>query len=181
MLTELQKRKLTALFHHQDMNHDGFLGKADYEQFVKSFGEIQNHSPGSPEYETFYTQTMAAWEHVQQVADRDKDNRVSLPEFLESYDLTLSDENTYNQLVTEYGKSLLALWDRDGDVRLSGEEYVALFGCYGVGEETAREAFWHLDRDGNGYLSLDELMKAAQEFYLSDGPDAPGNWIAGPY
>jgi Ca2+-binding EF-hand superfamily protein len=180
MLSEFQKRKLTALFHHHDVDKDGYLAKDDYEQFVKNFGEIQNHSPGSPEYETFYTQTMAAWQHVQQVADKDKDNRVSLQEFLESYDVTLSDENIYNQLVIEYGKSLLALWDRDGDGRLSGEEYVTLFGCYGIGEETAGEAFRHLDRDGNGYLSLDELMKGAEEFYLSDDPDAPGNWMIGP-
>jgi len=180
MLTELQKRKLTVLFHHQDMDDDGYLGKADYEQFVKRFCEIQNYSPGSPQYEAMYTQTMAAWEHVRQVADKDKDNRVSLEEFLESYDVTLSDENLFNQLVMEYAKSLLALWDRDGDGRLSGVEYVAFCGCYGVGEEAAREAFRHLDRDGNGYLAIEELMQNVKEFY-GDDPDAPGNWMAGPY
>jgi Ca2+-binding EF-hand superfamily protein len=180
MLSEFQKRKLTVLFHHQDMDHDGFVGKADYEQFVKRFCEIQNYSPGSPQYEAMYTQTMAAWEHVRQVADKDKDGRVSLEEFLESYDVTLSDENLFNQLVTEYAKSLLALWDRDGDERLSGVEYVALLECYGVGEEAAREAFRHLDRDGNGYLSIEELMQNLKEFY-GDDPDAPGNWITGPY
>ena len=181
MLTELQKRKLTVLFHHHDMDNDGFLGKADFEQFVKRFGEIQNYPPGSPEYETVYAQTMAAWEHVRQVADKDGDNRLSLEEFLESYDVTLSDENLYNQLVTEYSKSVMALWDRDGDGRLSGVEYVALLGCWGVGEEAAREAFRHLDRDGNGYITAEEFMKNVKEFYLSDDPDAPGNWMAGPY
>jgi Ca2+-binding EF-hand superfamily protein len=180
MLSELQKRKLTVLFHHHDMDNDGYLTKADYEQFVKRFGEIQNYPPGSPQYEAMYTQTMAAWEHVRQVADKDKDDRVSLEEFLESYDVTLGDENLYNQLVMGYGKSLLALWDRDGDGRLSGVEYVALFGCYGIGEEAAREAFRHLDRDGNGYLTIEELMQNAKEFY-GDDPDAPGNWILGPY
>jgi juvenile hormone diol kinase len=180
MLTELQKRKLTVLFHHHDMDNDGFLGKADYEQFAKRFCEIQNYPPGSPEYEAMYTQNMAVWEHVRQVADKDKDDRVSLEEFLESYDVTLSDENLYNQLVTEYGKSVLALWDRDGDGRLSGVEYVALFECYGLAEEAAKEAFRHLDRDGSGYLTIDQLMKNAKEFY-GDDPNAPGNWTLGPY
>jgi len=180
MLSELQKRKLTVLFHHQDMDNDGYLARADYDQFAKRFCEIQNYSPGSPQCEATYTQTMAAWEHVQQVADKDKDGRVSLEEFLESYDVTLGDEKLYNQLVTEYVKSMLALWDRDGDGRLSGVEYAAFIGCGGVGEEAAREAFRRLDRDGNGYLSIDELMQNVKEFY-GDDPDAPGNWSAGPY
>ena len=34
MLTEFQKRKLTVAFHHHDMDNDGLLGQADYEQFV---------------------------------------------------------------------------------------------------------------------------------------------------
>jgi juvenile hormone diol kinase len=181
VLTELQKRKLTVLFHHHDMDNDGFLSKADYEQFVKRVCEIQNYPAGSPQYEAMYAQNMAVWEHVRQVADKDKDNRVSLEEFLESYDVTLNDEKLYNQLVIQYGESTLALWDRDGDGRLSGVDWVALLGCYGIGEEAAREAFRHLDRDGSGYLTTEELMKNAKEFFLSDDPDAPGNWSIGPY
>jgi len=181
MLTELQKRKLTVLFHHHDMDNDGFLSKADFEQWVKRFGEIQDYPPGSPQYEAFYAQTMAAWEHVRQVGDKDGDDRVSLEEHLESYDVTLSDEKLYDQLLTQYAKSTLASWDRDGDGRLSGVEFVALSGCYGIGEEAAREAFRHLDRDGSGYISTEEFMKDVKEFYLSDDPDAPGNWMVGPY
>jgi len=97
MLTEFQKHKLTVAFHYHDMDHDGFLGKADYEQFVKRFGEIRNYSPGSPQHEAVYTQTMAAWEHLRTAAGKDKDDRVSLGEFLESYDVTLSDGKVPNQ------------------------------------------------------------------------------------
>jgi len=97
MLTEFQKHRLTVAFHYHDMDHDGFLGKADYEQFVKRFGEIQNYLPGSPQREAVYTQTMATWEHLRQAADKDKDGRVSLDEFLESYDVTLSDRKPANQ------------------------------------------------------------------------------------
>jgi juvenile hormone diol kinase len=181
MLTEFQKRKLTVLFHHQDMDHDGFLGKADYEQFVKRSGEVQKYPPGSAQYEAFYAQNMAVWEQVRQVADKDGDNRVSLEEFLESYDVTLSDEKLYDQFLTQYANSAFALWDRDGDGRLSGVEYVAFSVCFGLGEEAAREAFRHLDRDGSGHLTTEEYLKRIGEFFLSEDPDAPGNWLVGPY
>jgi Ca2+-binding EF-hand superfamily protein len=181
MLTEFQKRKLTALFHHQDMDHDGFVGKADYEQSAKRVGEIQNYPPGSPQYEALYAQNMAVWEQVRQVADKDGDNRVSLEEFLQSYEITLNDEKLSDRLVTQYTKGMLALWDRDGDGRLSGVEWVALLESHGVREEAAREAFRHLDQDSSGYLTTEELMKRVEEFYRSEDPDAPGNWLVGPY
>lgn len=180
MLTDFQKRKLTVLFHHHDMDGDGFLGKADYERMAKRICEIQAYVPGSAEHEAAYAQNMAVWEQVQQVADKDRDGRVSLEEYLESWNITLGDEKLHDQLVTGYAQSVLALWDRDDDGRLSGVEYAACLGCYGVGAEGAREAFRHLDRGGRGYLATETLIKRYEEF-LGDDPDAPGNWLAGPY
>ena len=180
MLTDFQKRKLTVLFRHHDMDADGFLNKADYERFAKRLCEIQGYVPGSAEHEAAYAHNMAVWEQVQQVADKDRDGRVSLEEYIESWGITLGDEKLHDQLVTGYAQSLLALWDRDGDGRLSGVEYAAALGCYGVGEEGAREAFRHLDRDGRGYLAVETIAQRYEEF-LGDDPDAPGNWIAGPY
>ena len=180
MLSEFQKRKLTVVFHHHDANDNGFLEKADYERFVERFGQVQNFGPDSPEYQAAYSQTMAAWEHTQKVADKDGDGRVSLEEYLASWDVTLSDKRLTEQLVFGYYRSVLDLWDRDGDGRLSGVEYVALLGCYGVPEEVAREAFQHLDQNVNGYLAAEEILQLTRDFY-GDDPDAPGNWVMGPY
>jgi Ca2+-binding EF-hand superfamily protein len=180
MLSEFQKRKLTALFNHHDTNGDGFLGKDDYEQFVEKMGQVQNFAPDSPEYKAAYSQTMAAWEHTRKVADKDQDGRVSLEEFLASYDVTLSDEKLFDQLVIGYAHTIFGSWDRDGDERLSGVEYVALGECYGIAEKATQQAFQHLDRDGNGYLSVEELVQSVREFF-GDDPDAPGNWMMGPY
>jgi hypothetical protein len=181
MLTDLQKRKLTVLFQHHDMDEDGFLGKADYERFAERFCEVQGYAPDSPQGEAAHAQNMAVWEQVRQVADKDGDGRVTLEEYLGSWNVTLSDKKLYDQLVTGYAQSLLALWDRDGDGRLSGVEYAAFLGCYGVGEESAREAFRHLDPDGHGYLTLETLTRRYDEFFLVDDPDAPGSWVFGPY
>jgi juvenile hormone diol kinase len=181
MLTELQKRKLTVLFHHHDTDNDGFMGKADYERFAERLCEVQGYAPDSPQCQTAHTQNMAVWEQVRQVADKDGDGRVSLEEYLESWDITLSDKRLYDQLVAEYSQSLMALWDRDGDGRLSGVEYTAFLGCYGVGEKSAREAFQHLDQDGLGYLTTETVTKRYEEFFLSDDPATPGSFLFGSY
>jgi hypothetical protein len=36
-----------------------------------------------------------------------------------------------------------------------------------------------LDTSGDGTLTVDELVAAARDFYLSDEPDAVGNWLFG--
>ena len=56
-----------------------------------------------------------------------------------------------------------------------------LLWCYGGLDQDARNAFRYLDRDGDGYLDVAEIVKAVEEFYLSDDPDAPGNWLLGSY
>ncbi len=182
MLTELQKRKLTVLFHHHDMDNDGYLAKDDYEEYARRICKALGLLPGSPEHEAVYTQTLAAWDtDVLRAFDRDGDNRVSLEEHLEAYDVSINDPALHNRLATEYAKSILQLWDQDADGSLSSAEYAALLGCYGVSEKAAGEAFRHLDGDGDGYLSTEECLKAIEEFHFSDDPDAPGNWLLGPY
>lgn len=178
MLSELQKRKLTALFHHHDRDEDGFLTKADYEGFAKRVCELWNYPPGTREYETAYAQNVAVWDYVRDVADKDKDERISLDEFLASYDVTLNDETLFDRMLVQYGKTILQLGDLDRDGKMSGREYVAFMGCYGLPKETAQEAFRHLDLDSSGYLTLDEVMQRGSEFY-GDDPNAPGNWLFG--
>lgn len=180
MLGKLQKRKLTALFHHHDRNGDGFLTKADYEGFAERMCQLWKYAPGSPEYKTLYEQNVAVWDYVQNVADKDKDGRVSLDEFLASYDNTLSDEKVFDRMVVQYGTNMFKLGDLDGDGRLSRAEFVALLECYGVPNEGAQQAFRHLDVDGTGYFSVEDVMKRAREYYDNE-PDSPGNWLFGAY
>lgn len=45
----------------------------------------------------------------------------------------------------------------------------------------AAAAFRQLDRNRDGYLTTDELIKNAEEFFFSEDPEAPGNWLVGPF
>ena len=124
---------------------------------------------------------MASWESDVGAFDKDNDGRISLEERLAAYEVTLNDPNSYDQLATQYAHLILGMWDRDGDGRLSADEYIKLLWCYGIEEDDAREAIKHVDRDGDGYLTKEDIIQALDEFYFSDDPDAPGNWMFGPY
>jgi Ca2+-binding EF-hand superfamily protein len=184
MFSEFQKRKLALAFRYQDLNHDGFLERSDYEEYARRICEAQGFAPGSPEHERVYALTCREDRWTQngvQIVDQDGDNRISFEEILEWCATVVSDENLFSRFVTGYVHSMMALWDRDQDGKLDVDEYAKLLVCHGVTDEAAREAFGHLDRDGDGYFTVHEGVEAIKDFYLSNDLDAPGNWLLGPF
>jgi hypothetical protein len=72
------KTDLTVLFHHHDMDNDGYLARDDYAAYARRVCEALGFAPGSAEYDAVHTQTLAAWDtDVLRAFDRDGDNRVS--------------------------------------------------------------------------------------------------------
>jgi hypothetical protein len=79
-----------------------------------------------------------------------------------------------------YAEYVIRTGDRDGDGRLDENEYATILWCYGIADADARAAFRHLVTDGSGYLTNAAMEKVFAEFFRSDDPDAPGNWMIGP-
>ncbi len=176
MLTEFQKHKFTVVFNSLDLDNNGFLEEADVKAMLDKMCKNLSIPLGSPKHKQ--VREYWAWEKVKGF-DLDGDGRVSLKEWLTVQDMTVSDENLMQYVLNGIG-DLFHLCDVDGDGKVSSEEYAAYLQTYGVEKEAAQEAFKHLDHDGNGFLTVDELIKNAKEFYLSDDPEAPGNWYWGP-
>ncbi|HEX9314793.1 MAG TPA: hypothetical protein VGA71_05195, partial [Actinomycetota bacterium] len=74
--------------------------------------------------------------------------------------------------------SFYSMADRDGDGLISEEELTLHYRAWRHTEDQAREAFTHLDRGGRGGISKQDWMQNLEEFYYSDDPEAPGNWLA---
>ncbi|MFC9295666.1 hypothetical protein ACFTWH_15175 [Streptomyces sp. NPDC057011] len=49
----------------------------------------------------------------------------------------------------------------------------------GVPRKELDEAFSELDRNGDEVLSREEISTAVLEYFTSEEPDAPGNWLFG--
>ena len=180
MLTDFRKRKLIALFNLYDVNKNGFLEQADYEQVGQNLTTTLNLQPGSPESTRLYAQPMSSWNTIYQLCGAPSNQRVTQEEYLAALDQLLSDKNNYHAIVGNWTDSIIRLSDRDGDGRLSQQEIVANGRSYNVDEATTNEAFRRLDQDGDGYLTREEILRSVEEFFYSEDPQAPGNWLFGP-
>ena len=82
MLGELQKQKLTKVFRIWDTDSNGFLELEDWTRVERKRAELAGISPGTPEYENVRKLYTLIWETLRAFADTNRDERVSLDEFL---------------------------------------------------------------------------------------------------
>ena len=181
MLTALQTRKLTRAFSLFDVDRNGFMERVDCELVVSATTQAMGYALGSPEYEAYYTDYMAGWNDLLQLGDSDHDQRLSLTEFCDAYDKMMANPERFNAVILSTVKTIISLWDSNKDGKVSHSEYNAYLIAFHATETEATAAFGRLDRNGDGYLTVDELIQSAEEFFLSDDPQAPGNWLVGPY
>lgn len=181
MLSEMQQRKLTRLFTLYDADHDGGLTRGDYEQTAQRVASAYALAPGSAEHTHLVTSLVAQWDFVQRLADTDNDDRVDLAEYQAGWDNLLSNRETFGALVGSFADASIASADKDGDGRLTRQEFVGSLRGFLVADAEADDAFNRLDQNADGYLTRDELVKATDEFFNSPDPNAPGNWLLGPF
>lgn len=180
MLTELQKRKVTHQFHAYDSDRTGYIERGDYERSIEHVAKSFGYVPGTPEHDELRRYFLELWENIAKLADGDEDGRVSLDEYIASHDSLLADRETFLAGMAVVVDRFFVIGDRDRDGHIVESEYAMHVAPFGVSAEEARGSFERLDRDGDGKISRDEMLKNLEEFYFSDDPDARGNWVLGP-
>lgn len=172
MLTDLQKRKFTRMFDAYDADHSGYLEFADFEAQFNNLAQMRAIASDSPEYDQLQSGYRAAWGHMRQFADSDRDDRLVIDEWLAYCSELVESPDTFDRGIGAIARLNAKLLDDDGDGLISLEELVA----FRANLDTEKEAiFKQFDRDGDGNISGDELVELFREFFLSDDPNAPGN------
>ena len=178
MASDFLQKKFTYEFRILDIDNDGFLTEADFERVAANLNAVLNFSPGSPESDTIHARYMLWWQGASE-RDKDGDGRVSLEEWL-AYDGEITSTPDLYQVVLQAGADeLFKILDIDEDGAISLTDYTVWLGCYGVDSATAEAAFQRLDVSGSGQVSNAETRERVREFYQSENPDSPGNWLLG--
>lgn len=177
MASEQLERKFTKEFQTLDVDSDGFISKSDFERVAGNLASALGLEPRSAESKAIHARYMIWWEGVE-ARDQDGDGRVDLAEWL-AYDAEITASPEMYQKVLEVGADeLFQILDFDSDGVASLAEYTTWIGSYGVSDVAAKEAFEHLTA-GSGRLSHADLHERVREFYQSEDPGAPGNWLFG--
>lgn len=180
MLTELQTRKWTRLFHVYDADGNGVVEKTDFETIFQNVAVARNLTPGSPEYQKLHAKFMEDWEYLQKDVDKNNNGQIDIQEWLEHGEHRINSPEMY-QTVIDLANQMFELLDLDGNGVISLAEYKTVLQSWRVSEDVAAENFPKLDLNGDGAINKDEFVELVRQFHTSDDPDSPGNFFFGPF
>lgn len=178
MLTDVQKRKISHLFSVMDSDGNGHLEWADYERIAGNMAATRGWEPGSEKYEELMGRYRQGWE---QSAPFLQNDGMNLEQFQAMSDHLMGMPGAYDLVVRSAAETIFDTFDVDEDGRVSIDEWKLFFRAYGIDEAHADTCFPKYDVNGDGYVSRQELVDIVAQFYMSSDPDAPGNWLFGPF
>lgn len=179
MLATLHERKWVTLFGVHDTTNSGTLEKQDFEQLVRELAKLRGWQLDSSEYKNLYNKYLAYWDELQNHADKNQDEKLTLEEWLEYHRTILDTERKY-EVIEAFSNEIFQVFNPEGK-ETSAEQWEEFFRIFDIPLIYARYVFSYLDINGNGTLSKEEVLKLLSDFYLSDDPNAPGNLFFGPH
>jgi Ca2+-binding EF-hand superfamily protein len=176
MVSDVAAEKHGQVFDLLDVDHDGYLERAD----VEAMAERLAAGAAAYDQETVRDAYLKFWNSLTYQLGVGPDVRLSRDEYVQASDeIAKSSPAGFDHAIAQMPRAILAVYDHDGDDRLSAKEFLTMQAALGVPPERAEIALLALDRNADGFISRSELMDACREFMLSDDPHAPGNWLLG--
>jgi len=181
MLTDFQKHKLSWYFHILDIDKNGFIEKQDWDSLAENLCALRGIPFGTDAHAEVMKVVGTVWENTKAFCGVGDDGRITLEEWLdfEEAKAVNCDDDWYDGYVNKIVRGVFDAFDDNGDGKWSLKEWTQLYAAWRVEPRMAPHAFSKIDRDGNGYISIDEFILCVKEFHQSNDPKAPGNWLFG--
>jgi Ca2+-binding EF-hand superfamily protein len=177
MASEFQERKLRTMFAAFDADSDGYLCEEDFRTLVARWSRLPGVGPGTELRARVETLLMGWWAALLEVGDADGDGRIDMGELLSLVDKLPAMVAS----VTATADTVFDAVDANGDGRISPEEHRSLVETWNGQSMDMTGIFERLDLNSDGHLSREEFALLWCQFWISDDPADPGNWLCGPF
>lgn len=177
MGSAFQERKLRGMFAAFDGDGDGYLREEDFRGLVGRWSLLPGVGPGTELRGRVEALLMGWWAALVEVGDANGDGAVDMGELL----LLVDRLPAMVADVTATADTVFDAVDANGDGRISPEEHRRLVETWNGQPVDMTGVFEVLDLNGDGYLSREEFAVLWRQFWISDDPAEPGNWLCGRY
>lgn len=175
MASAFQELKLRGMFAALDADGDGYLREEDFRELVARWGRLPGVDPGTELSARVETLLMGWWAALLEAGDANGDGAVDMGELLTLVDrlpAMVAD-------VTATADTVFDAVDTNGDGHISPEEHRRLVETWNGQSVDMTGVFELLDPNGDGHLSREEFAVLWRQFWISDDPKEPGNWLCG--
>ncbi|WP_260606670.1 EF-hand domain-containing protein [Streptomyces sp. WAC08241] len=173
--------KIERGFDQLDVNGTGVLTEDDHVEMGRRVAASLGHADNSPETGRIVDAYTAIWREVHLPFLPAGSRGIPRERFVASTRALAGNPEAARTALGRIAETYLRIADIDQDGRISPAEFLAFQRGHfpELTEQSAAEAFAHLDTDGDGALSPAEFTDAVVEFWTSSDPDAAGNWWMG--
>ena len=181
MLTQNQSLKLRHFFNILDYNKNGVIHKEDFDRLGMNLCLTFDIKEGTEAYDVMFQKSRRFFYQILKDLGKPTDHHVTMDEWIKLFDQIINQKDMeklkyYIKLTTIY---IFELFDQDKNGIISLDEYVDMFTVYHIDMKYSAKSFLKLDTNHDDCISKVELFNAVTDFFISDDPDAPGNWIFG--
>jgi hypothetical protein len=165
--------KLSAQFDVFDRVGDGVLTRADFEAKAKAVLDEFSVTPESPSGRQLMAMADGFWDGLCHRAGVSPEGKMGKDDFIAaSMQVLVGSTDGFQILVRPWVHAEFVVADADQNGTLGVDEWARLLRTRGHDEQAIRQRLAAADIDGDGQISLHEVMSAAYRFYATD--DAPG-------
>lgn len=175
MASAFQERKLKGMFAAFDADSDGYLREEDFRALVARWSRLPGVGPGTELRARVEALMMGWWAALLEAGDAGGDGAVDMSELLALVDKLPA----MTADVTATAETVFDAVDTNGDGRISPEEHRRLVETWNGGPVDLTGVFDLLDPNGDGHLGRAEFALLWRQFWTSDDPVEPGNWLCG--
>lgn len=182
MSADFQRKKLGYLFSILDLNSNGCLQMDDFTEMVEKVRVTLGYEPGEKGHKRITDKAVRLFNTLVKDIKPFTFNQVTENEWIDFFikKVILSgDEDTlddYKELIFNF---MFDFFDQNRDGFISKQEYEDFYDIFGIDRAYCDKAFSLLDKTQSYKLSRYDLMNAVEEFFASNDPTLPGNWIFG--
>lgn len=168
MSTAVKSDRLKKRFEKWDVNGNGSIEKSDYEaeasRIIEAFGEDKS----SPQARALIDAYISMYEFLATKAGVGADGSMTEEQFLSVVEAQVFAEGDagFNRVIRPTVAAMVGLCDTDGDGEVSPPEFHKWLEAIGVDPASAVEAFRTIDSNGNGTLTVDELVAAVRAYHF---------------
>lgn len=167
MDSSIAHERLRKRFAKWDVDGSGSLEKADLQKEAAQIGQAFGQDPDAPQVRQLAEAFTAMFEHLAAEAGVSSDGSLTEEQFVSATGSMIGEgsEETFNAVLGPVMRGIVALCDKNADGQINRDEWKSWMQGVGVDESQARTAFDQVDADGNGELSVDELLGAVRDYH----------------
>ncbi len=181
MLSQLLTNKLEKFFYILDYDRNGIIEKADFVAIGENLCVLWGLKENDPKHDDVLKKFEEGWVHFDLFINSEEKGSANWTHWIKFAEERIvgGDESIFGAYVDNYVGGLFDNFDTDKDGYIDLDEFIDLFVAYRIEVRFAAKAFRKIDRNKDGLISRGELITAVKEFFRSEDPEAPGNWLFG--